>query len=84
VQATMTESDEYPRYASHFVPRTLAGRLAVAAFVALMAMAQPPIVFALANRIEPWLLGMPFLFSYLLLVYAAMIAVLVAAARRNR
>lgn len=80
----MTGSDEYPRYPSHFVPRTLAGRLTVAAFIGLMALAQPPIVFALANRVEPWLLGMPFLFSYLLLVYAAMIAVLVVAARRNR
>jgi hypothetical protein len=79
----MTGSDDYPRYASHFVPRTVAGRLTVAAFIALMALAQPPIVFALANRIEPWLLGMPFLYAYLLFVYIGSIAVLLWALRRG-
>ena len=45
--------------------------------VVTMALAQPPVVHGLANRVEPWILGMPFLFVYLLCVYAAMIAVLI-------
>lgn len=68
---------------SHWVPRTAAGRLAVALFVLLMALAQPPWVYVLANRVEPWILGVPFLYAYLLFVYAAMIAVLVWAAWRS-
>jgi hypothetical protein len=79
----MTGSDDYPRYASHYVPRTRAGRLATATFIALLLLAEPPIVFAVANRIEPWLLGLPFLFGYLLFVYTALIAVLIVARRRG-
>jgi hypothetical protein len=41
-----------------------------------MALAQPPIVFAVANRIEPWVLGMPFLYAYLTAVYAGLLALL--------
>ena len=48
-----------------------------------MALAQPPIVHGLADRIEPWLLGMPFLYVWLLAVYGAMIGVLVWAYRRG-
>lgn len=78
----MNGPDDYPRYRSHYVPRTTAGRLAVGAFLALLLLAEPPIVFAIANRVEPWLLGFPFLYAYLLFVYIALIAVLVLAARR--
>lgn len=46
-------------------------------FLLLFLLAQPPLVFWLANRIEPVLLGMPFLFVYLLVDYFAMIGVLI-------
>ena len=42
-----------------------------------MALSQPPVVHGLVNRIEPWLFGMPFLFTYLLGVYVVMIAILI-------
>lgn len=50
------------------------------AFLACMALAQPPVVHGLADRIEPMLLGMPFLFAYLLVVYCVMTGVLIWAA----
>jgi hypothetical protein len=68
---------------SHFVPRTREGRIAALAFLGLLALAQPPLVFVLGNRIEPWLLGMPFLYAYLLVIYIAMIAVLLWVGRRG-
>jgi hypothetical protein len=80
----MTGSDEYPRYDSHVVPRSTGGRFAVALFLLLLLLAEPPVVFAVANRIEPLLLGLPFLFAWLLLVYTALIIVLLLAARRIR
>jgi hypothetical protein len=76
-------SENGPSYRSHYLPRTRAGRVAVAVFIGLFLFAQPPLVFALANRIEPWLLGMPFLYVYLLAVYVALIGVLVWARRRG-
>lgn len=68
---------------SHYLPRTWTGRVATVAFVACMALAQPPIVHGAADRIEPWILGMPFLFAYLLAVYLLLIAVLIWTARRR-
>ncbi len=65
-----------PARQSHFRPRSREGWIAILAFVGLMLLAQPPIVFAVANRIEPWILGMPFLYAWLLGVYLAMIGVL--------
>ena len=62
---------------SHYLPRTRAGWIATVLLAVTMALAQPPVVHGLANRVEPWILGMPFLFVYLLGVYAAMIAVLI-------
>lgn len=73
----------HPRYRSHLLPRTRSGKLLAAIFLALFAFTEPPAVFALANRIQPWLLGMPFLYAYLLFLYVALIAVLVAALRRG-
>ena len=70
-------------YGCHYRPRTRAGWTAVVAFLALFALAQPPFVHTVANRIEPWVLGFPFLFAYLLALYLAMIAVLVWARRRG-
>jgi hypothetical protein len=76
-------TEDAPSYRSHFQPRTRTGRVAVALFIGLFLFAEPPLVFALANRIEPWLLGMPFLYVYLLAVYVALIGVLVWARRRG-
>lgn len=68
---------------SHFLPRTRNGRIATIAFIVAMALAQPPIVHGLVNRIEPWVLGMPFLFAYLLAAYLIGIAVLIWAYRKG-
>jgi hypothetical protein len=68
---------------SHFIPRSRDGWIALIAFVALMALAQPPIVFRVANRITPWVLGMPFLYAWLLGVYVALIGVLLWVQRRG-
>lgn len=68
---------------SHFLPRSREGWIGVVAFVGLMLLAQPPIVFAVANRVEPWILGMPFLYAWLLGVYVAMIGVLLWVQRRR-
>lgn len=74
---------DYPRYRSHWRPRTAAGWVATALFVGLMILAQPPFVHSLANRIEPWVLGLPFLYAYLLVVYVAAIVVLLWAMARK-
>ena len=68
---------------SHYLPRTRNGRIATVAFIVAMALVQPPIVHGLVNRIEPWVLGMPFLFVYLLVAYVLGIAVLIWAQRRG-
>ena len=66
----------YPSHRSHYIPRSRAGWIVLVLFVALMALAQPPIVYLVANRVEPWVLGLPFLYAYLLGVYCALIGVL--------
>jgi len=68
--------DDYPKYRSHYRPRTRSGWIAVISFLGLFALTQPPFVYVLANRIEPWIFGVPFLYFYLLALYVAMIAVL--------
>lgn len=68
---------------SHYLPRTRHGRIATVAFIIAMLLCQPPIVHGLMNRIEPWILGMPFLFAYLLAVYFLGIGVLVWALRKG-
>ncbi len=77
------ESDAYPVYRSHFLPRTRPGWIAVILFVGLFALTQPPFVYLLANRIEPQLLGLPFLYTYLLVIYFALIGVLIWAQLRG-
>lgn len=74
--------DAQARRPSHYRPRTRAGWTALLLFGLLMVLAQPPVVHGIVNRIEPWILGMPFLYAYLLVVYTALIAVLVWAMRR--
>lgn len=68
---------------SHYIPRTRAGRIAVVGFLAIFAFTQPPLVFWLGNRVEPWIGGVPFLYGYLLALYTALIAVLVWARKRD-
>lgn len=67
---------------SHYLPRTRNGRIATVAFIVAMVLGQPPIVHGLVNRIEPWILGMPFIFAYLLAAYTVGIAVLIWAQRK--
>lgn len=78
-----TGSNGYPVYRSHYRPRSRSGWLAVVAFLILLVLTQPPVVHGWANRIEPWLLGLPFLYAYLLVIYSALIAVLIWAYRRG-
>ena len=68
---------------SHYLPRTPAGRVAIGAFLALFAFTQPPLVFLIANRVEPWVVGVPFLYAYLLVLYVALIGVLLWAMRKR-
>jgi Ca2+/Na+ antiporter len=68
---------------SHLIPRTSVGRTAVALFLVLFALTQPPAVYLFANRVQPWILGLPFLYAYLLVLYFLLIAVLLWARRRN-
>lgn len=72
-----------PAYRSHFLPRTRDGWIAVVAFVALLALAMPPVTHTVLNRIEPVVGGLPFLYASLLVVYVALIGVLVWALRRG-
>ena len=73
----------YPKYPSHYRPRTRSGWIAVVLFLALLALAEPPFATTWANRIEPWILGMPFLYAYLLIIYVALIGVLLWAKRQG-
>jgi len=66
-----------------FLPRSRTGWQALFLMLGLFLLAEPPIVYLAANRIRPWLLGMPFLFAWLLFVYAALLVMLVWARRRG-
>lgn len=68
---------------SHWIPRTAAGRVAAGLFLLLTALAQPPVVHGVVNRVEPWILGLPFLYTYLLVVYVAMIGLLLWVLRKG-
>ncbi len=74
---------EHPIAQSHFLPRTRAGRVAVLSFLGLFLLVEPPVLYSVANRIEPFLFGLPFLYVYLLTVYIALIGVLVWVQRRG-
>ncbi len=70
-------------FRSHYLPRSRTGWIAVLAFLGLMALVQPPIVFWVDTQFGAfWLLGMPFLYVYLGAVYFALIGVLLWAVRR--
>jgi len=71
-------------FRSHYLPRSRTGWIAVLAFLGLMALAQPPIVFWVDTHLgSGWVLGMPFLYVYLGAVYFALIGVLLWAVRRG-
>ena len=72
-----------PEFRSHFLPRTRDGRIATVAFLALFALCMPPATHTLFNRVEPWILGVPFFHGALLAVYVCLIAVLIWALRRG-
>ena len=72
-----------PKYRSHLIPRTREGWIAVVAFLGLLALAMPPVTHRLLNRIEPVILGLPFMYAWLLGVYLALIGVLIWAYRRG-
>ncbi len=74
---------ESPRYRSHLLPRTRDGRVAVVTYLALFALCMPPVTHQVLNRIEPWILGMPFLYAALLFVYVGLVGVLVWTYRRG-
>jgi hypothetical protein len=65
-----------PQRRSHWWPRTGRGRIGLVGFLGTLALAQPPIVFVVANRIEPMVLGVPFLYAYLTGVYVLLLAVM--------
>ncbi len=68
---------------SHWIPRTRAGRLVVGAFLLVFAFTQPPLVYWIGNRVDPWIGGVPFLYAYLLVLYILLIGILIAGARRG-
>ena len=72
-----------PRYRSHYLPRTRDGRIATVAFLVLFALCMPPVTHTVLNRTDPWVLGTPFLYAALLVVYCGLIAVLIWALRRG-
>lgn len=68
---------------SHFIPRTRDGWTATIAFVVLFLLAMPPVTHRVFNRIEPWVLGLPFLYAALLAVYTGLILVLLWTLKRG-
>jgi hypothetical protein len=71
------------RRRSHFIPRTRDGRIATIAFVLVFLLAMPPVTHTLLNRMEPMILGVPFIFASLLAIYVLLIGILVWAYRRG-
>ena len=57
---------------SHYIPRTGRVRFLVVYFALLLALTQWPFL-AWANRIEPLILGFPFLYAYLSIDYTLML-----------
>jgi hypothetical protein len=75
--------DNDPKYRSHLIPRTRDGWISVVAFLGLLALAMPPVTHRLINRVDPVVLGLPFLYAWLLGVYVALIGVLIWTYRRG-
>ena len=75
--------DDYPKYRSHLLPRTRDGWVGTVAFLAILALAMPPVTHVFLNRLEPVILGMPFLYAVLMGVYFALVAVLIWVYRKG-
>lgn len=64
-------------FRSHFIPRSAAGWISCIAFLALMALAQPPIAFWADRSFAGMsILGLPVFYVYLGTVYFSLIGVL--------
>lgn len=72
-----------PRFRSHLVPRTRDGWIATVAFLLVLALAMPPVTHTLLNRLEPVVLGLPFLYAMLLAIYCALVGILIWTYRRG-
>ena len=72
-----------PPRRSHCIPRTRDGWIATVAFLAVFLLAMPPFTHTVLNRIEPRILGAPFLFVALLAVYTTLIGILIWVWRRQ-
>jgi hypothetical protein len=57
--------------------------MATVAFLLVLALAMPPVTHTVLNRLEPVILGLPFLYAALLAVYCALVAVLIWTYRRG-
>jgi hypothetical protein len=75
--------DDAPSFRSHLVPRTRDGRIATLTFVVLFLLAMPPVTHWVLDRPEIRVLGMPFLYVALLVIYVALIVVLLWTLRRG-
>lgn len=75
--------EDDPKYRSHLIPRTRDGWVAVVAFLGLLALAMPPVTHRFLNRVQPYILGLPFLYAVLLAIYIALIGVLIWTYRRG-
>jgi len=82
VSLTTGDQDRYRVFPSHYMPRTRTGRTVAGLYLALLLGAEWPLL-PLANRIDPTVAGMPFLFVYLGVIYTVKVALLVYAARRQ-
>lgn len=74
---------DYPKYRSHLVPRTRDGWVATVAFLAILALAMPPVTHTFLNRLEPVIVGLPFLYAVLLGIYLVLVGVLIWTYRRG-
>ncbi len=70
-----------PGYRSHLVPRTREGWTATISFVVLFVLCMPPFTHTVLNRVEPTILGIPFFWVALFVIYTLLIGVLVRALR---
>ena len=75
--------DDRPHFRTHYLPRTRDGWIALVAFLALFALCMPPVTHTLWNRVEPWILGVPFFYAVLCFVYTALVGVLIWVHRRG-
>jgi hypothetical protein len=73
----------HQRPTSHFVPRTREGWITTIAFAGIFLLAMPPVSHALLDRPQVWVVGVPFLFISLFVVYVLLIGVLVWALRKD-